>query len=308
MLRIGLEEMEHFSEGLVATLQSNRIVCAITGWMACVEFGVAQGTKDCDLLCQVESAEALRRSLESTTLRGATCSYRSHLSAPLDARWVRGGWTAHFAWRIGGEEACLDVFGIAPRGSTPWESELRGLYASPHTVAEMKRTDRMKDWPFATSLGVQLFESGDPRGWLCIFDYNVLQTLAGRIPIPAEMIAHRPVLGLLGKAPMQLKQAIEGEIKFWQQLDHVRMLAYRQAVRPYVVAVKHDPQADAPNLRAQHECRVRHAEKLLAINPIQDYGLDRLIAEAQRQAAELVREDSLKWLPDVRQNFFGLGA
>jgi hypothetical protein len=44
-------ELEQFYEGLVARAQSRGIVCAITRGMACVTFGVAQATKDCDLLC-----------------------------------------------------------------------------------------------------------------------------------------------------------------------------------------------------------------------------------------------------------------
>ena len=71
--------------------------------MACVAFGVAQATKDCDLLCAPDAAGKL-----------------------LDL--------------LG--EAYLDIFGVAPRGSSPWETELQGFYAGPHTVAEMKRTNQ----------------------------------------------------------------------------------------------------------------------------------------------------------------------
>ena len=55
---------------------------------------------------------------------------------------MRGGWTSHFVWDAAGAEAYLDIFGVAPRGSSPWETELQGFYAGPHTVAEMKRTNQ----------------------------------------------------------------------------------------------------------------------------------------------------------------------
>ena len=61
MLRISQDEMEQFFEGLVATLQAEGVVCAITSGMACVEFGVAGATKDCDMLCTADSAEAFLR-------------------------------------------------------------------------------------------------------------------------------------------------------------------------------------------------------------------------------------------------------
>lgn len=49
-------ELERFYEGLVSRARSQGITCAITSGMACVAFGVAQATKDCDLLCAPEAA------------------------------------------------------------------------------------------------------------------------------------------------------------------------------------------------------------------------------------------------------------
>lgn len=306
MLRISQDEMEQFFEGLVATVQAKGVVCAITSGMACVEFGVAGATKDCDMLCAANSSDAFLQSLEATRLRGVTCGHRSHLGAPLDPRWLRGGWTSHFVWRLDQEEACLDVFGVAPRGSTPWELDRQGLYASPHTVAEMKRTDRQKDWPFATALGAKLLRAGDPRGWLHIFEYQILIELAAEIPCPPELIARRPVLGLLEHRDPRLDLALRGEVEFWQQLDHVRIQVYRQAVRSYVVAVKKDARADAPDLRTQHQARVEHAKRLLPTNPLHDFGIDRLVAEARSRAERMAPPGSLEWLPDVTGNFVGM--
>jgi hypothetical protein len=306
MLRISLDEMEQFFEALTATLRSHGVVCAITSGMACVEFGVAFGTKDCDMLCAAESADAFLRSLEATPLRGAACSYRSHLGAPLDCRWLRGGWTSHFAWSLGTEEACLDVFGVAPRASALWQAELMGLYASPHIVAEMKRTDRPRDWPIASALGAKLLYDGDPRGWLHVFDPQLMVKLASEIPCPRELFAQRPVLELLERRDPRLDIAVRGEIEFWQQLDHVRMQVYRNAVRRYVVAVKKDARSDAADLRTQHLSRIEHAEQLLPMNPLKDFGVDCLLSEARRLAERMAPPGSLEWLPDVTSNFVGM--
>ena len=146
-------ELEQFYEGLVARARRRGIVCAITSGMACVAFGVAQATQDCDLLCAPAAAGKLLDLLGEASLHGQLPSYRGHLTPPLDARWLRGGWTSHFVWDAASTEAYLDIFGVAPRGSSPWEAELQGFYAGPHTVAEMKRTNRDKDWPFVTALG-----------------------------------------------------------------------------------------------------------------------------------------------------------
>ena len=102
--------------------------------MACVHFGVAATTKDCDLLCGPEHSDAFRALIAATPLHGRFPNYRDNLSPPLDARWMRGGWTAHFTWKTPPEETCLDVIGIAPRGSSPWERQLRDIYAEPNVV------------------------------------------------------------------------------------------------------------------------------------------------------------------------------
>ena len=145
-------ELEQFYENLVTRARREGIACAITSGMACVAFGVSQATKDCDLLCAPNSAGKFLELLNDTTLGGQLPAYRGHLTPPLDERWFVGGWTSHFVWKAGNTEAYLDVFGVAPRGSSPWEAELDGFYACRHTVAEMKRTNRERDWPVVTAL------------------------------------------------------------------------------------------------------------------------------------------------------------
>jgi hypothetical protein len=199
----------------------------------------------------------------------------------------------HFVWDAAGAEAYLDIVGVAPRGSSPWEAELQGFYAGPHTVAEMKRTNREKDWPFVTALGVKLLEAGDPRGGLHLFNYDVLIQTAAKLSCPAEMIALRPVLGLLAPGDERLEVALKGEIEFWNQLDRLRIRVHEHAVRPYMLAVKRDSRSKDPALHTQHLARVEHAERLLPVNPLRQHGLERLIAEAQAQAARFVQSGAL---------------
>jgi len=57
---LGYAELERFYEGLVTRAREQGITCAITSGMACVAFGVAQTTRDCDVLCVPEAAERAR--------------------------------------------------------------------------------------------------------------------------------------------------------------------------------------------------------------------------------------------------------
>lgn len=300
-------ELDAFYEGIVIEVREKGGVCAITSGMACVEFGVAQATKDCDVLCDPVAARILFGVVETTKLHGVHCNYRGKLSPPLDDRWHRGGWTSHFFWKVGDIEAYLDVFGIAPRGSTPWAAELVGLYASPHTVAEMNRTDRDKDWPFATALGTNMLDAEDPRGWLHIFDASVLRRLIRHIPCPAEIIGRRPVLVLALNRDERLDQAIHVEKLYWNALDRARMQVYERAVRPYLVAVRNAKIPDDASLHVQHEARLECAERLLSQNPLRDYGLKSLLDDARTRLLEFLPAGAkLDWLPNVEENFRSL--
>ncbi len=296
-------DLEKFFEGLVDRMRQRGVTCAITSGMACVHFGVASTTKDCDALCAPDSAEDFLALLGETLLSGSLPSYRGNLSPPLDVRWLRGGWTSHFFWKTVDDEAYLDVFGIAPRGTTRWEEELAGLYASPHTVAEMKRTDRDKDWPFVTALGASMLQAGDQRGWLHIFDFDLLTDLVEKVPIPQEVLARRRSLELAVRRDVRLKPVLRVERELWEEIDRARLKVYERAVRPYLSAVRKSRIPPNAGLIEQHKGRVACAERHLAPNPILDYGVERLLSDARTELSRLFAPDLLDWLPDVRDHF-----
>ena len=157
------DELHLFYEDLVRKLRGRGVLCAITSGLACVHYGVAESTKDCDLLCHPGEFDQLLSLLNDTAIENVPCAYRGNISPPLDVRWHEGGWTSHFEWPVQTGAVTLDVFGHALRESGPWGEELFGLYASPQTVAEMKRTSRDKDWAFITALGVRMVQAEDQR-------------------------------------------------------------------------------------------------------------------------------------------------
>jgi hypothetical protein len=72
---LGYAELERFYEGLVIRARAQGITCAITSGMACVAFGVAQTTKDCDVLCVPEAAERLLELIHNTRLVLASLAF-----------------------------------------------------------------------------------------------------------------------------------------------------------------------------------------------------------------------------------------
>jgi hypothetical protein len=302
VLEMTYAELEQFFEDLIARSRQRGVTCAITSGMACVHFGVSAATRDCDALCAPDSADRFLSLLSQTRLQDFPPRYRGNLSPPLDARWLRGGWTSHFVWKTADDEAYLDVFGVAPRADAPWEKELQGLYASQHIVAEMKRTDRDKDWPFVSALGANMLYTGDARGWLHIYDADLLADVLSKVSIPEEIAARRPALQLARQGDTRLRQVLRAEREFWAELDRARLKVHERAVRPYMVAVRKSKEPPGASMLEQHRIRVACAERHLPLNPIREYGAARLIDEARAELEKLLAPELLEWLPDARDS------
>jgi hypothetical protein len=269
--------------------------------MACVHYGVAETTMDCDLLCHTNSFQALLELLEETRISGQACHYRGNISPPLEARWHRGGWTSHFQWDTQPDVTTLDVFGHALRESSPWPQDIFGLYAGPNTVAAMKRTNRDKDWAFITALGERMLEADDERGWLHIFDADALARLLGQHACPPEIARHRPALQLALNHNPQTIGALNAERKLWEELDRARIRILERHLRPHVSAVRKARLGRQLSLRDEHALRIDCARANLPENPLKDYGLQRYLDETKVTLLEsgLVPENALTWLPDV---------
>ena len=232
-------ELEAFFTGLVGAAQARGIPCAITSGMACVHFGVAATTKDCDVLCGTEHSDAFRALIGETWFRGLTANYRGNISPPLDARWMRGGWTSHFTWKTTPDETCLDVFGVAPRASSRWEEAVHGFYASRRTVAEMKRTNREKDWPFISALGIKMLKDGEFDGCLHIFDARTLMHAVTVHPPSDAMLDIRPSLRL-AVSPVQahgLEQLLEDARLATAQLIHPSLMQWLPKATSHFIAM-----------------------------------------------------------------------
>ncbi len=303
-------EQQTFYENLVRELRSRGVICAITSGMACVHYGIAETTKDCDLLCHPGSFPTLLTLLAQTKIDGHDCHYRGNISPPLDARWHRGGWTSHFQWDTQPDATTLDIFGHALRESSPWLHDIFGLYAGANTVAAMKRTNRDKDWAFVTALGVRMIEADDQRGWLHVFNADTLLELLGQHQCPPDLAASRPALDLGLRNDPRLAGALNAERKLWEELDRRRIHILQRHLRAYVSAVRTARAAKALPLEPEHLLRVECAARHLPENPLKTYGLQKYVDEAEAALFEsgLIPENALTWLPDVMKYFEWLNA
>jgi len=80
-------------------LRGAGIPFAITSGMACVHYGLQQNTKDSDWIIPADALERLRGLLAKLEgeLPPWRVSYRQIFGAPLEAEFMRHGWTSHLS-------------------------------------------------------------------------------------------------------------------------------------------------------------------------------------------------------------------
>ena len=87
-----------FYRSLLEKGLSKRILVRQTGGQACLAFGIAEFTKDLDVLVATQDLNQFLDLLETVRFHGVSCVYRIGHGAPLDERWLGEGWTSHFTF------------------------------------------------------------------------------------------------------------------------------------------------------------------------------------------------------------------
>ncbi|MBI4657922.1 MAG: hypothetical protein HY735_03575 [Verrucomicrobia bacterium] len=181
-------------------IRSAGIRFAITSGMACVHYGLQQTTKDSDWIIAPEDMGKLRELLSCLEQASPAwrISYRSICGAPLDLEYIAMGWTSHLSVWDGpaSPEHKVDIFGKPPRVRADDLAVDAEGWATRHVVAQMKRTDRPKDWPIVHGLGRQLGERGRPEALLHLQEYQALIS-TGTATDPAtraRLALRRPLL------------------------------------------------------------------------------------------------------------------
>ena len=144
-------------------LQTAGVRFALTSGQACVYYGIQQTTKDSDWIIEPDDLTSFCKLLDDLDGSGDfRVSLRPICGAPIAKEFLRNGWTSHL--EITDSDADrhhLDFFGEPPRVQRIEYDSVEPDYASRFIVAQMKKTDREKDWPFVFALGRQSIAAGD---------------------------------------------------------------------------------------------------------------------------------------------------
>ena len=224
-----------------ALMRDHGIRHVLTSGMACVEYGIQQNTKDTDWIIHPDDLEKLVAMLCECecghTGRNWRVSYRSLFGAPFLKDYHQGSWTTHIAIHDEPDspEHHLDFFGHPPR--VRFEDAFIGAVqnlASRGVIAQMKKTDRDKDWPMVEALCWQMED--DWNALLHLRTPEKLTDMWHRCPgeIKPALIVHRPLLQTLETGGIAVAKALAIERLIWEQVNKQRYRRYQHEWKDFL--------------------------------------------------------------------------
>ncbi len=219
---------------LTRQFNEGRLRAVLSSGQAVVLHRLAVMSKDGDWIVR-ETPEALEHVRAVLDLHGS----RYRLGAPLDVRWMAGGWSSHLEFRhqspSGPMRVRTDFVSRPPRLSPEdlaalWE-EQRGAelpFVDARRLVELKKTDREKDYAVIGELARTLESLRDRL--LCSRSARDLVTLGTEHTDLARSLASlRPLLGLVGPCEAELERALDAERRGLIHANEARLQRYRAA-------------------------------------------------------------------------------
>lgn len=218
------------------------------------------------------------RRLEVNGLRiviiGEMSGARYRMGAPLDVRWMRGGWSAHFEYFADGLRVRTDFVTrparlSAARLASLWaECEGRDIpFVGTRDLADMKKTDREKDYAVIGELARRVKDPADQL--LLSRSARDLMRLAREHPDLARSLEkERPVLTAVRSGREALETALDAERRALMRNHEVRLASYSEAAARWMDAWPGIQKEIAGlALLEAHAVIVRRAEDLLPFAP-----------------------------------------
>ena len=250
---------------LTRELNAEGVIAVIASGQAVVYYKLAIMSKDGDWILR-ETPEACRKALGVLERYGA----RYRPSAPLDVRWLAGGWSSHFEFedpegrrircdfvtrppRVTGEEIAQLFAPAEP------ERELNVIGLEP--LIRMKQTQRAKDYPVIGELARRL---PPEREIELTTDPDRILALATGFGDRSRRVPVRTALAGGSREAIVVELARESDRL--QQRDRVRLQAYKVAGEPYLREFQAANLGDMP-LPDAHRQACELAERFLPRYP-----------------------------------------
>ncbi len=228
-MSIYLELTDEFNQG--------RLRAVICSGQAAVLHRLAIASKDGDWILR-EDEEALDHVLGVLGHHGA----RYRFGAPLDVRWMRGGWSSHLEFQSDALRIRTDFFTrpprIVPQDLVQMWLDAEGQhppFTGARVLAEMKKTDRQRDYPFIGELARRM---SDPRDQIFYSrsPEDLIRLAAEHADLVRELIALRRVLSRIRDGRRALAEALQLEMLDSMEANAVRLESFRSAATSWARA------------------------------------------------------------------------
>ena len=265
-MSIYLTLTREFNEGALRAILSSG--------QAVVLHRLAVMSKDGDWILR-ESVDALAHVMSVLERHGARYRY----GAPLDIRWMRGGWSSHFEFHFEAIRVRADFVTRPPRLEADDLDALWCEQASsaipvvdPRRLIELKKTNREKDYAVIGELARLL---GDPREQLLASrSARDLTALARARPALArELAGRRPVLAEIDSGIPALEAALDAERRALIHANEQRLRRYLEAAEAWASRWREVETGVAGlPLGLAHAALVAQAERALPFEPPEEPG------------------------------------
>ena len=260
-MNIYLELTEKFNTG--------RLRAIICSGQAVVLHRLAIMSKDGDWILR-EDDEALAHILNILAVYGAM--YR--FGAPLDRRWMSGGWSAHFEFPGDKMRVRTDFFTRPPRISPVeleaiWEEQKDRdpPYIDVVNLADMKKTNRERDYTVIGELARRMDRVQDQV--LYSRSARDLISLAEKYPgIVKKLEKKRLVLRVISEGRERLEEALDKERRKLIHANEARLAGYGRAMERWsTIWSELESRMRACPLAEAHKLMVESAEGVLPFDP-----------------------------------------
>ncbi len=256
-MNIYLELTERFNQGKLRAI--------ISSGQAVVLHRLAIMSKDGDWILK-EDNETMKHVLGILSEFNA----RYRFGAPLDKRWMTGGWSSHFEFRHEQLRVRTDFVTRPPRIQRSelemiWDEQAgHGTpFVGARHLAEIKKTNREKDYAIIGELARIMVDPADQL--LYSRSARDLIGLAEEYPdLVQDLKSKRRVLQFIRKGRERLEETIDAERRMLMRANEDRLAAYAEAAQAWSsVWLDVRNEITGRSLLEAHEIIVRKAELFL---------------------------------------------
>lgn len=260
-MNIYVELTREFNDGeLRAILSSGQAV---------VLHRLAVMSKDGDwILKETETSLAHVRSV----LAGHKAHYR--FGAPLDIRWMSGGWSSHLEFQQVNFRVRTDFVTRPPRLQF---EDVEDLWREQHgrdipvvdirRLAELKKTNREKDYAIIGELA-RLLDDPQARIMLSRSARDLVEMSNGYPELVQKLIPERALLAAIAKGPDELEKALDAERRQLMHVNEARLSRYIESAEEWAgMWPQVSTEISKLPLKEAHDVMINRAEKILPFCP-----------------------------------------